>query len=81
METRLWQWAEEQGLSMTDLADRLGYTARHLHRIRSHDYPITESFVARVTFRIGPEASRLFFCPTVSDDCDTLADSTEESLA
>lgn len=61
-QTRLFDWATEQGLTMSELARRIGYSRRHLYRIRSGQTPITEEFVARVVLRLGERARSLFFC-------------------
>ena len=73
METRLFEWAKEEGLTMGDLAERLGYSERHLIRIRDGEWPVTDSFAGRVVLRLGESARSLFFA-SMSDDSDTLSD-------
>lgn len=61
MRTRLFDWAKSQGLSMEDLSSMTGYSARHLHRIKSGEYPLTRRFAAQVVFNMGDWARSLFF--------------------
>lgn len=73
MRTTLFEWAEAQGLSLDDLAEKLGYTTRQLYRIRAGEYPVTETFAGRVILRLGEEARGLFFCDETSVENDTSA--------
>ena len=73
MQTRLFEWARERGLTVHDLAPMLGYSERQLYRIRDGYYPVTEEFMGRVIYRLGDDA-RSFFFETVSE----LADTTEQ---
>lgn len=66
MRTRLFEWAAERGLSIADLSDRLGYSERHLYRIKNNEWPVTEEFEARVVLRLGNWARDLFL-PDVSN--------------
>jgi transcriptional regulator with XRE-family HTH domain len=61
MRTTLFAWAEAQGLSVEELAQKVGYSVRHLLRIRKGEWPVTEAFVGRVVLRLGDWARCLFF--------------------
>ena len=61
MQTRLFEWASEHGLTVHDLAPMLGYSERQLYRIRDGHYPVTEVFMGRVIYRLGEDARSLFF--------------------
>lgn len=61
MKTRLFEWAEEQGLTLEELAEKTGYSTRHLYRIRDGEWPVTETFMARIILRLGEWARSLFF--------------------
>lgn len=61
MNTSLFEWAKDEGLSMKELAARVGVTWRHLYRIRNGEYPVTANFRARVIFHLGDWARALFF--------------------
>lgn len=76
MRTRLFDWAIEQGLSLAELAEMLGYSERQLYRIRDGEYPVTEVFQARVVLRLGDWARSLFF-DGVSEDSDTTTQRTD----
>jgi transcriptional regulator with XRE-family HTH domain len=58
--TGLFDWARDQGLSVEALAERLGYSARHLYRIQGGEQPVTDAFVGRVVLRLGEWARELF---------------------
>ena len=64
---RFFEWAADKGLSMADLGQKLGYSERHLWRLKAGDYPITEGFKARVVYAFGDDARSLFL-DTVSDN-------------
>ena len=74
--TTLFEWAKDQGLSIEALADRLGYSARHLYRIQAGVQPVTDAFVGRVVLRLG-EWARSLFLVTVSENSDTTMDSPD----
>ena len=61
MKTRLFEWAKEQGLSPQQLSTRAGYSERHLYRIKTGEWPVTEDFMARIVFRLGDWARELFY--------------------
>jgi transcriptional regulator with XRE-family HTH domain len=65
MQTTLFDWAASKGLTLADLAARLGYSERHLMRIRDGEYPVNEQFAGRVVLRLG-DWSRSLFLPPVS---------------
>lgn len=71
MRTTLFEWAEEQGLSLSELGDKLGYSERHLRRIREGEYPLNDAFVAQVVFRLG-EWARALFLSSVSENTDII---------
>ena len=48
-------------MSMPNLAARLGYSERHLRRIRDGDWPVTKAFAGRVVLALGDWARSLFF--------------------
>jgi hypothetical protein len=59
-------WAKrEKGLSITQLAAVLGYSERHLYRIRDGETNNLENFEARAVRRLGSEVEQ-FFLPTVT---------------
>jgi len=70
--TSLFEWAKDEGLSMKELAARVGVTWRHLYRIRNGEYPVTANFRARVIFHLGDWARDLFF-DSVSQQRDETA--------
>lgn len=63
---KFFDWASKQGLSIADLSKRLGYSERHLWRIKAGHSPITEGFKARVVYTFG-EDTRSLFLDSVSD--------------
>lgn len=65
MRTKLFEWAEKQNLDLEYLAKKIGYSERHLKRIRDEGFPVTEEFQARVVLRMGDWA-RALFLPEVS---------------
>jgi len=71
MRSTLFEWAEHEGIRMADLAERLGYSERHLWRIKAGDSPVTQQFMARVVLHLG-EWARSLFLPEVSVDTDTM---------
>jgi len=73
VKTSLFEWAKNEGLSMEALGERLGLSWRHLYRVRSGEYPVTENFRARVVYRLGDWARRLFF-GSVSEQSDGTAE-------
>ena len=60
MRTTLFKWARENDMSMPNLAARLGYSERHLCRIRDGDWPVTKAFAGRVVLALGDWARSLF---------------------
>jgi hypothetical protein len=76
MRTTLFVWAEKEGISLSELARRLGYSERHLLRIRDGDYPVNEQFAGRVVLRLGDWARALFLpaSSVASDEMDTASD-------
>lgn len=58
--TGLFDWARDQGLTVEALAERLGYSARHLYRIQAGEQEVTDAFVGRVVLRLGEWARELF---------------------
>ena len=76
MQTTLFKWADENGLNMAQLGGRLGYSERHMYRIKTGETPITEGFVAQVVYRLG-EWARALFLATMSEQTDIIAETTE----
>jgi len=69
MRTRLFEWAQENGLSIRDLARRTGYSWRQLYRARANqERYVTPVFKDRVIGRLGPWAQSLFFDPSASSN-------------
>lgn len=60
MRTTLFDWAAQKGLTIADLAACLGYSERHLLRMRDGEYPVNEQFAGRVVLRLGDWARSLF---------------------
>ena len=87
METRLFEWADEQGIDLDQLAGMLGYSTRQLYRIKNGEYPVTDSFRGRVILALGDVARSLFLTPVseqldiVSKVEDDAAVATEEAPA
>lgn len=71
--TRLFDWAQGQGLGLAELSELTGYSERHLMRIRDGHYPVTDSFRGQVILRMGDWARSLFL-PQMSDTSDVSAD-------
>lgn len=61
MQTRLFDWAYEQGISIADLAERCGYNRWYLYQIRRGAAPITQAFRDRIVIGLGAEAEALFW--------------------
>ena len=78
METRLFEWAEEQGIALNQLSAMLGYSTRHLYRIKNGEYPITDSFRGRVILRLGDVARSLFLAP-VSENLDRVSEGQDDT--
>ena len=76
MQTTLFKWADENGLNMAQLGERLGYSERHMYRIKTGETLITEGFVAQVVYRLG-EWARDLFLATVSESTDNLAETND----
>lgn len=65
---QFFEWAkQEKGLNMTQLAAILGYSERHLYRIRDGATTNLENFQSRAVRRLGVEVER-FFLPAVTVD-------------
>ena len=77
MRTRLFDWAEKQGLELTDLAQMTGYSERHLLRIKSGEYPVNDAFRGRVVLALGDWARSLFL-PGMSEHSDTVSEHAAE---
>jgi len=60
MKTRLFEWAEKEGLTMQELAQITGYSRFHLSKIKHGKYPLTEAFVAKIVLNMGDWARTLF---------------------
>lgn len=67
------EWARDQGYSMADLAKRLGYSERHLYRIKNGEYPVTRAFQARVVFEFGADTRGLFLPEVTQQECHVVA--------
>lgn len=80
MRTRLFEWAEERGMSVKELAEMLGYSWRQVYRISIGEYPVTEAFVGRVVLKLGDWARSLFFTD-VSEDSDRMAEVSDELVS
>jgi hypothetical protein len=65
METRLFEWASSQGISTEKLAEMLGYSARHMYRLKASPKDVPEALAARTVLRLGDWARSLFL-PSVS---------------
>lgn len=83
MRTRLFEWAEENGLSVRDLALRTGYSWRQLYRARAdQEHYVTPAFRDRIVGRLGPWARSLFFDTGVSveeQECARVIHPSEEA--
>lgn len=74
-------WAkEERGLNITQLAALLGYSERHLYRIRDGHTTNLVNFEARVVSRLGADAG-LFFDSGVSSDLHNKSEQTSQEPA
>ena len=76
METRLFEWAEEQGIDLDQLSEMLGYSTRQLYRIKNGEYPVTDSFRGRVILKLGDVARPLFLTPE-SENSDIVSQEAE----
>lgn len=65
MKTTLFEWAERQGISTEELAKMLGYSDRHMYRLKASADDAPESLAARAVLRLG-EWARALFLPPVS---------------
>ena len=68
--TNLFEWAEGKGLDIPALAKALGYSERHLYRVKGGDYPVTRGLICRVVFVFGDDARSLFLpdASVINDD-------------
>ena len=76
METKLFEWASREGISTENLAEMLGYSARHMYRLKASANDVPEALAARAVLRLGDWARALFLPPVSvenvhcgSDDC------------
>lgn len=60
-QTRLWEYRREHGLTMAQLAGKVGYNPVYLYRIKSGALPITPNFEARIAFALGVPREFLFY--------------------
>lgn len=60
MITTLFDWANTHGYDLDSLGDLLGYSGRHLRRIRDGEQPVTPAFAGRVVLVLGEWARSLF---------------------
>ena len=44
---RLIEWRNEQGITWTELASRLGFDLSYIFRIANGERPVTDSFIGR----------------------------------
>jgi len=63
--TRLFEWAAREGISTERLAAMLGYSERHMYRLKARPDDVPETLAARAVLRLGDWA-RALFLPTVS---------------
>jgi len=65
----IFDWAErEKGLTLAALAEHLGYSLRHVYRLRSGESPVTPSFVARAVMTFGDQVRPLFLDSVTNDN-------------
>lgn len=57
---KFFDWADAQGLTMRELARRLGYTERHLYRIKNGETQDTRNFQAHVIVEFGDDVRSFF---------------------
>jgi transcriptional regulator with XRE-family HTH domain len=62
-EINFFEWAARKGYNGQRLADRLGYSAEHLSRLKTGKQEVTVDFVARCVLAFGEDVKRFF--PTV----------------
>lgn len=67
MQTTIFEWAKERGISRSKLARKLDYSYVQLYRIATGRYPVTKSFMSRVILVFG-ESARSLFLDSVSAD-------------
>lgn len=65
MRTRLFEWAAREGISTERLAAMLGYSERHMYRLKAKPEAVPETLAARAVLRLGDWA-RTLFLPAVS---------------
>ncbi|OPZ82991.1 MAG: hypothetical protein BWY76_02492 [bacterium ADurb.Bin429] len=65
MRTRLFEWAAREGISTERLAAMLGYSERHMYRLKARPDDVPETLAARAVLRLGDWA-RTLFLPAVS---------------
>lgn len=66
METKLFEWAKRQGISMCELARMTGYSRSHLYRVREQPKKyLSPVFADRIVGRLG-EWARSLFLPEAS---------------
>jgi hypothetical protein len=79
MKTTLFDWAEKNGYGLVALGKLLGYSARHLRRVRDGEQPVTPAFAGRVVLVLGEWARSLFLDPMPLDSNETVLLGQEES--
>ena len=68
MKTTLFDWASAHGYDLDALAQLLGYSVRHLYRLRKGEQLVTPQFMGRVVLALGDWARALFSdCPSVPE--------------
>jgi len=72
-----------KGMSIPRLAKTLGYSPKHMYRIRDGESPCTRSFAARAILEFGDEVRPFFFdtVPVTTDITATTAGMTIEVRA
>ena len=78
METRLFEWAQEQGIDLDQLSAMLGYSTRQLYRIKNGEYPVTDSFRGRVILALG-DVARSLFLTSVSENLDRVSEGQDDT--
>ena len=78
METRLFEWAQEQGIDLDQLSAMLGYSTRQLYRIKNGEYPVTDSFRGRVILALG-DVARSLFLTSVSENLDRVSEGQDDA--
>ncbi len=82
-ELTFWEWAARQGYSLVQLANKLGYNADHLSRIKNGRVPVSVEFAARCVLVFG-DCARQFFLdvmPVTNHTPSRLADSADMPAA